>query len=99
MPDDPAKFTEDYNRRAFLSNFPPDKRWERITGLQLQDRSEQKETLVSIAGNDHEGEYTTIWIDLPNAMYLLGFLAQIQRETRAAVPNEQPGNTNPHPSA
>jgi hypothetical protein len=96
VPDDPAKSMADYNRRAFLSNFPPEKRWDGIMGVLFQDRPELGDSLVSITGRDHKGEYTTIWVDLPNAMYLMAMLSGIQRDTKANVPLTEPGSTKPH---
>jgi hypothetical protein len=98
MPRDPAKFTEEYNKKAFLSNFPPDKRWQKVEGILVQDRPDQGDTLVSISGRDHKGEEARFWVDLPNAMYLFAMLRQFQHEARADVPLEQPGTTKPHPS-
>lgn len=97
-PRDMAKFVADYNRRAFLDNFPPEHRWQTIEGLLVEDRSALGDTLVSIQGRDHNGDDCRLWVDLPNAMYLLGFLQAVQRDTGASIPQHQPGMSQPHPS-
>jgi len=87
---------DEYNHRAFLANFPPELRWEKVEGVMSQGESTPADSLVSISGLDHKGEYVKFWVNIPNAMYLLNLLAQLQQQTGAAVPSEQPGVTNPH---
>ena len=89
---------DDYNRKAFISNFPPENRWEKIEGVFSQHRLSVGDNLVSISGRDHKGDPAQLWVDLPNATYLLALLAQLQAKVNAPVPSEQPGKTKPHPS-
>lgn len=96
--DNPQQFMDDYNRKAFLFNFPPENRWEKVEGVMLQPGPSDGGALVSISGRDHKGEPAQLWVNLPNAMYLLAMLAQRQNKTNAPIPSEQPGTTKPHPS-
>lgn len=73
---DPKKFMEEYNQRARLFNFPPDKKVE-VEGLQLEGGMTTGVDNVSISGRDHKGEEWKINMDLPNAMYLMNLLHQV----------------------
>jgi hypothetical protein len=87
---------DEFNRQQSLRQFPPERRWETVEGALLQPRSKRDSLpLVSIAGRDHKGAEVTFWIDPPNAMYLLNFLAHIQRETGATVPSAPPKASEP----
>lgn len=92
---EPDKFMDDYNRNSFLSNFPPDLRWERVEGLLFQEGSTPEDSLVGIGGRDHRGEEVRFWTNLPNAMYLMNLLYQIQRQLNADVPSS-PSPCKPH---
>jgi len=60
---------EELNRRQSLSNFLPDKRWEKVEGVLTQPRSNKDlPSLIKIGGRDHTGKDVGFWTDLPNAM-------------------------------
>lgn len=87
----------EYNRNAQLSNFPPDKRWQKVDGVLFQQRTNlQDAALLSISGRDHTGAEVRFWTDLPNAMYLLNFLTQIQKQSSANVPSNPPDACKPY---
>jgi hypothetical protein len=82
---------DELNRERRLLNFPPDRRWKRVTGVMIQPRSDVSQPpLVAIAGIDQSGAETKIWTDLPNAMYLMNMLSQLRAEHFSAVPSEAP---------
>jgi hypothetical protein len=88
---------DEFNRQQSLGNFPPNRRWQRVEGIVHQPRSKPgAKDLVSIGGRDHRGEEVSFWTDLPNAMYLLNMLTQIQRETGARVPSTLPDIAEPY---
>jgi hypothetical protein len=88
--------TEEYNRQQRLRNFPPDRRWRRVTGATIQTRSDaSRPMLVAIAGIDREGKEVRFWTDLPNAMYLLRILTTVQRDASASVPSVPPDECMP----
>ena len=75
-----------------LQNYPPERRWQQVKGAADSARPDhQPGHLVSIGGLDHAGEWTSIWTDLPNAMYLLHILLQVQRATGVPVVTNEPG--------
>lgn len=79
------------NRNARLANFPPDKRWAKVEGVQIQPRSKLTDPpLVSIGGRDHIGAEVKFWTDLPNAMYLMNLLSQLRTEHHSSVPSKPP---------
>jgi hypothetical protein len=81
---------EEYNRRAQAANFPPDKQV-RVQGALFQGGPTLAESRVGISGPDQKGVPGTVfWMTLPHAMYLLNLLHNIQRETKAPVPNVPP---------
>jgi hypothetical protein len=86
---DPEKFIADYNRRAYLLNFPPDKKVE-IEGTMFEGGRTSGSDLVAIGGRDHKGGEWKVCMDLPNAMYLMNLLHQIWKSTKAPVPLEAP---------
>ncbi|WP_126111834.1 MULTISPECIES: hypothetical protein [unclassified Bosea (in: a-proteobacteria)] len=45
---------------------------------------------VELQCNDRSGSLFQLTMDLPNAMFLMNMLTQIQRETRAKVPVSPP---------
>ena len=92
MPIDVDKF----NRDQFLRNFPPENRWERVEGVLIQSRQSPEGDLISVNGRDHKGEVVEFWTDLPNAMYLMSLLANIQSRSRADVPSAAPDSCKPH---
>lgn len=83
---------------ATLQNFPPERRWQQVQGALDQARPQQGDHLVSIGGLDHEGERTSIWVDLPNAMHLLHLLTKVQHATGAPYQMTRPAPTKPHSS-
>lgn len=87
---------EEYNRKAALANFPPDKRWAKIEGVLIQPRSNPAlPPLVSIAGRDHKGAEIAFWTDLPNAMYLMNMLSQLRSQHNSSVPSKPPTECAP----
>ena len=88
--DNSQQFMDDYNRKAFLFNFPPENRWEKVEGVMLQPGPSDGGALVSISGRDHKGEPAQLWVNLPNAMYLLrcSLNARI-KQTRLFRPNSR----------
>lgn len=87
---------DEFNRRQALKAFPPDARWKSIEGVLSQPRSEPgRPPLLSIQGRDPSGAERRIWTDLPNAMYLLRLLQELQRRTGAELPSSPPDPCEP----
>ena len=82
---------EELNRGQRLANFPPEKRWEAVEGVYFQPLSTHHGGVLFVSGRDHTGASVKFWTDLPNAMYLLNMLAQIQKDAHAQVPSDAPG--------
>jgi hypothetical protein len=82
------------SRPQSLAYFPPEKRWERLEGIVVRQRSSADDPpLVSIVGRDQKGtEIIGFWTDLPNAMYLLNLLENVRRQTAAKIPTRPPDN-------
>ena len=90
-------FIKESNRKNFLSDFPPEDQWTQIMGLGYRVRESDGEPLVAIQGHGPKTEFQRIWVDLPNAMYLLGMLQALQAHTGAEIPREQPAPSKAHP--
>ena len=79
------------------ANFPPEKRWAKVEGVLFQPQSNPADPiLIAIGGRDHTGAEVRFWTDLPNAMYLMNMLAQVQKELSAYVPSNPPGECMPY---
>lgn len=87
---------EELNRGPRLANFPPERRWEAVEGASFQPLSTHEGGVLSISGRDHTGAEVKIWTNLPNAMYLLNMLANIQKDIRAPVPSTPPVACKPY---
>lgn len=94
--DIPADFAEQYNRNSFLTMFPPAGGLRGVQGAMLQGSKYRSDELVSLQTTDLDGKLTMLWMDAPNAMYLLSLLLNIQREAKLKIPSEQPPPTKPH---
>jgi hypothetical protein len=92
MPD--SSSLDELGRQQSLLNFPPERRWEKVEGVVIRQRSKADDhPLISIVGRDHKGaEVVGFWTDLPNAMHLLKMLEDVQLQTRAKIPTRPPGN-------
>jgi hypothetical protein len=88
---------DEMKRQTNLANFPPEQRWETVQGAGIQGAlSKDGHLLVSIQGRDHTGAMTAIWTDLPNAMYLMNLLYNLQRQLGAVVPSDTPPACKPY---
>lgn len=88
---------DEINQQQRLANFPPDRRWQQITGVMIQPRSSAGHPpLVAIAGLGQQGEPVRIWTDLPNAMFLMNMLSQLRPEHFSSVPSTQPPACEPY---
>jgi hypothetical protein len=94
---DGKKTMDDYNDRAFLTNFPPEARWSVVQGLLIShEPSRNPDQLVSIGGRDHKGEETAIWMSRDNALYLLQMLYSWARDHKLEPVTQEPAPTKPH---
>ncbi len=80
----------EYHQKARLANFPPNERWAKVEGIIFFQPQEGQPSLVSIGGRDHKGKVVTFWTDLPNAMYLMNLLSQLQHDRHCSVPSRPP---------
>jgi hypothetical protein len=87
---------DELNRGQRLANFPPEKRWEAVEGAYFQPLSSHEGGVLFVSGRDHTGAEVKFWTNLPNAMYLLNMLAQIQKDVRAQVPSNPPAACKPY---
>jgi hypothetical protein len=55
------------------------------------------QNLVELQCNDRNGSLLKITLDLPNAMFLMNILTQIQRATHAKVPDSPPSQLRAGP--
>jgi hypothetical protein len=90
---DADKIMAEYNRKAFFTDFPSKDMWAEVRGAQFRRGSDGR-ILVSIQGTNQQQETVSMWTDLPNAMYLLFLLRQIQERAGAEeVSQPQPPAT------
>lgn len=95
--DIPSNFLEIQNRSAFLCDFPHEGRLEGIEGVRFQRSENHPDALVSLNVRDHKSESQTLWMDVPNAMYLLAMLEDLRRRLGAPAQMTPPPPTKPHP--
>ena len=93
----PKDFAESHNRQAFLTNFPPEGRVSNIEGVHFQLSAYRPDALIALNARDHSGEFLRLWLDVPNAMYLMALLSTLQKTKNIPVPTEQPPPTKAHP--
>ena len=86
----------EYRQKARLANFPPSKRWAKVSGVIFFQPRNGQPPLVSIDGRDHKGDVVKFWTDLPNAMYLMNLLSQLQKDRRCPVPSRAPARCEPY---
>lgn len=87
---------EELNRGQRLANSPSELQWTKVEGVSFRPSSNHPGGVLSIAGRDHSGAEVKFWTDLPNAMYLMNMLANIQRDVQAPVPSTQPAPCAPY---
>lgn len=63
-----------------------------IQGIELQRSDNPKETLVKIGMLDQQNKWAGFHMDLPNSMYLLALLLEIQKRTGATLYSGTPEN-------
>jgi hypothetical protein len=87
---------EQFNREQRLRGYPEERRIPRITGVEIQERpGTGQPALIAIGYFDQTGVPARIWTDLPNAMFLLKLLADVQNQTGAKMPLMPPGECGP----
>lgn len=86
----------EYRRKARLANFPPNKRWAKVSGIIFFQPQGSEPPLVAIGGCDHKGEVVKFWTDLPNAMYLMNLLSRLQQDRHCSVPSRPPARCEPY---
>ena len=81
---------------AFRRDFPAESKWDQVQSIRYSQAPEKASLpLVSIQVRDHTGAPSRVWMEMPNAMYLMNLLLQLQMSTKAAVPTTAPPRTSP----
>lgn len=92
MTDDPLF---ELNKGPFLGNFPAERRWSQVTGLLFQHQPQYNPSpLVSIGALDQQGQPTTVWMSLDNAVYLATQVMTIARQ-QGVGPRSSPADPTP----
>lgn len=77
-----------HNAEIFRREFPPELGWHSVQGALYKAQPDGPARRVKISGYDHKGEETSFWVDLPNAMFLMAMLYNMQKDLKCPVPLE-----------